>query len=599
MAEADVPRARRFLPAPGSAAYHVLLSAVALFVLGPLGGVTAAYMVFSLGFVVGGQVLAGILGSSVTYGYGAEGKHGANYIQTMAASVAAMGGMAVTIQAMVWLGVPTPPAWQLVLYLGCIGMFGIGIGMMYTPILVDRLKLEYPSGHAVANILRALTDKRLLRRSIAKLGGGTAGGIGIGLLTEHVAAIGRTGVSASTLGAGLIVGSRIGVPSFVVGAVLALLAPYLRSIGWLGQNDPFRKIGFLFALAMIMGAAIVDLTLIGVEAVRRFRSAASTPATAERGPGGRGLSTKVLFGWVAFWGVALVVVATQVLHQPLGFTLFAIALTFVFVFINGISNGISDWNPISSAFVIAVLLMSALGLRDPVVGMMAANILLVSCSVGVDMQQDRSTGWRLGSNRTTQFWYQAIGIFMGAVLCVVLARLFMSAYPVLAVDTFANPQAKVGQWQSAMTFKFVGAIRDIGHLPDYKVKALAIGLGIGFVTEVARKLLAWSARWRAYRASGRRGAAAAWIVEAVLLPSPYASSTGGFLELSTSAWFAAGSVVSSIASWIEKRARAAAPTDDDLPEDMSSTSLVGGGLIAGESLYALVAGILGLLALLR
>ena len=46
-------------------------------------------MNFSLGFFVGGQVLAGILGSTVTYGYGAEGKHGANYIQTMAASVAA------------------------------------------------------------------------------------------------------------------------------------------------------------------------------------------------------------------------------------------------------------------------------------------------------------------------------------------------------------------------------------------------------------------------------------------------------------------------------------------------------------------------------
>ena len=71
------PKARRFLPAPGSVRYHLLLGAVALFILGPLGGVTAAYMTFSLGFSVGAQVLAGILGSVVTYGYGAEGKHGA------------------------------------------------------------------------------------------------------------------------------------------------------------------------------------------------------------------------------------------------------------------------------------------------------------------------------------------------------------------------------------------------------------------------------------------------------------------------------------------------------------------------------------------
>src|SRR5438874_7722453 len=153
------PGRKRFLPPIGTPAYYVLLAAVAIFVLGPLGGITAAYMNFSLGFFVGGQVLAGILGSAVTYGYGAEGKHGANYMQSMAASVAGLAGMAVLIQAMVWLGLPEPPVWKLILYFTCIGMFGVGVGMLYTPILVDRMQLTYPSGLAVANILRALTDK--------------------------------------------------------------------------------------------------------------------------------------------------------------------------------------------------------------------------------------------------------------------------------------------------------------------------------------------------------------------------------------------------------------------------------------------------------
>jgi len=163
----------RWLPPAGSRNYHLLLGAVAMLILGPLGGVTSAYMFFTLGFAVGGQVLAGILGSVVTFGYGAEGKHGGNYIQTLAASVASMAGMCVLIQAMVWMGMPLPATWKLVLYFGCIGMFGIGVGMLYTPILVDRLQLEYPSGHAVANILRALTDPKLLRKSIGRLGGGT------------------------------------------------------------------------------------------------------------------------------------------------------------------------------------------------------------------------------------------------------------------------------------------------------------------------------------------------------------------------------------------------------------------------------------------
>ena len=97
------------LPRIGSPAYHILLGAVAIFVLGPLGGVSAAFMNFSIGFFIGGQVLAGILGSAVTLPYGPEGKHGANYIQTMSASVAGMCGLGVLIQAMVWLGLPQPP----------------------------------------------------------------------------------------------------------------------------------------------------------------------------------------------------------------------------------------------------------------------------------------------------------------------------------------------------------------------------------------------------------------------------------------------------------------------------------------------------------
>ena len=144
-----------------------MLALVALLVLGPLGGISAAFMNFLIGFFIGGQVLAGILGSTVTLPYGPEGKHGANYLQTMAASVAGMCGMGVLMQAMVWLGLPEPPLWQLVLYFICIGMFGVGVGMLYTPIVVDRMQLAFPSGFAVANILRALTDPKLLKRSIA------------------------------------------------------------------------------------------------------------------------------------------------------------------------------------------------------------------------------------------------------------------------------------------------------------------------------------------------------------------------------------------------------------------------------------------------
>ncbi|HEY4185458.1 MAG TPA: OPT/YSL family transporter [Polyangia bacterium] len=595
-------RARKtWLPPVGSPGYHILLVAVALLVLGPLGGVTAAYMNFSLGFFVGGQVLAGILGSAVTYGYGVEGKQGANYMQTLAASVATLSGMCVVVQAMVWLGMPQPSAWKLVAFFICVGMFGVGVGMLYTPLLVDRLQLEYPSGHAVANILRALTDPRLLRRSIGKLGGGTLAGGGLAALADHVAFVGATRISGSTIGAGMVIGSRNTVSAALYGAVGVALVPTLRAHGWLGPHDPFRKIGFLGALAMILGAAVVDLTLVGVDATRRIRARGGV-AVLQVDTRGKSLSTRSLLVWCAVWAVALVMVTHLLLGQPVGWVVLAIALSVVFVCINGISNGITDSNPISSAFVISVLLMSALGLKNPVAGLISSSVLLLSCAIGVDMQQDRSTGWRLGTNRLNQFRYQVLGVGMGAILCVVFARLFMRAYPVLAVDSFTHPEARTGEWQSAMTFKLVGSIRDLGHLPAYKAVALAIGFALGFGIEIARKLLFRSAGYRAAVARGRGGALLGWFVEALLLPSPYASSFGGFVDLPTSLWFGAGGLISDGINLtkgpVAKAVVVAGAEAEALPEDMSTASLVGGGLIAGESLFALGVGLFGLLHLL-
>lgn len=590
------PEAPRFawLPPPGSVRYHVMLSLVAIFILGPLGGVAASYMNFSIGFFVGGQVLAGILGSAVTYGYGPEGKHGANYMQTMAASVASLCAMGVLLQAMVWLGMPQPPAWQLMLFVGCIGMFGVGVGMLYTPLLVDRLKLDFPSGYAVANILRALTDPRLLKVSIAKLGGGTGLGAVAAWATEKVAALGALGLSVATVGAGMIVGSRITVPAILMGGIGELCVPYLRSIGWLGENDPFRKIGFLIALAMIFGAAVVDLALLAVQAAERIRGRSA--ATEEEGPAWKKVNLPRLLAWVGFWGVAVVVVATQVLQQPVGFIVFGLVLALLFVLINGISLGITDSNPISSAFVMSVMLMSLLGLKDPRVGLMAASILLIATSCGCDMQQDRSTGWRLGSNRVVQFRYQVIGITMGAVLSVVLARVFMTAYPVLTINLLDDPTAKVAQWNSAMTYKLVGAIRDLGSLEAYKVKALLLGLGFGIGVEVLRKVVRRSVRYQQFIQGSKGGYATGWLMDSVVLASPYATSFGGFVALPTSIWFGVGGILSS--AWNTLARRGGQQEGEALPEDMSSTALVGGGLIAGESLFFLGIALVGLAATL-
>ena len=83
-------------------------------------------------------------------------------------------------------------------------------------------------------------------------------------------------------------------------------------------------------------------------------------------------------------------------------------------------------------------------------------------------------------------------------------------------------------------------------------------MAIGFLVEVLRKRL----RSRSF------------VVDAILLPSPYAVSFGGFVNLPTSLWLGAGGVAASL---IEARTK----KNGELPQDMSGTSLFGGGLIAG------------------
>jgi hypothetical protein len=402
-------------------------------------------------------------------------------------------------------------------------------------------------------------------------------------------------ISSSTFGAGMIVGARIAIPALVVALIGIWQQPHLVRIGWLEPGAPFRKIGFIISLGTILGAAILDISLILIQAVRRFREQAGPSAAPEDW---KRVNMFRLALWVIFWGAGIIVVGSQVLHQPVFFLFVAVCLSFLFVLVNGISQGISDWNPISSAFVLTVFILTAVGLRDPAVGLMCASIVLIACSEGGDMQQDRSTGWRLGTNRIVQFRYQVIGIAAGAVLAVALAKIFMSSYPILRANQFDNPHLPgAEQWQSAMTYKIVGALKDLTHPKPYVMKALRLGILLGLLIEIARKLIKNNRRYKVFAKNSPAGRITDFSLDAVILASPYASSFGGFVELPTVLWWTAGGVAASLFDAVHAtlHSRDARAGDAEVPADMSTTSLVGGGLIAGDSLAALTVGIYGLL----
>jgi hypothetical protein len=69
------------------------------------------------------------------------------------------------------------------------------------------------------------------------------------------------------------------------------------------------------------------------------------------------------------------------------------------------------------------------------------------------------------------------------------------------------------------------------------------------------------------------------------------------VELPTILWWTAGGVGASVYDLVQAKlaARRHRDANGQLPPDMSTMSLVGGGLIAGDSLAALSVGVYGLL----
>ena len=217
-----------------------------------------------------------------------------------------------------------PPAWQLMLFISCVGMFGVGAGdaLHPHPRRPDEARLPVRATPSPTSSVRSPTRRCSSARCAA---------------SPPAPGSARSAAGSSTASRGL---ARAGCrcPTWAQGSSSARASPcpprwWVSSAGWpprgsgangwLGANEPFRRLGFLVGLASIMGAALVDLTLIARQAIARARAQPSRRrdgSTSERG----GFPTRMLIAWVLFWAGAVVLVATGVMHQPARYILFGL-----------------------------------------------------------------------------------------------------------------------------------------------------------------------------------------------------------------------------------------------------------------------------------
>ena len=136
------------------------------------------------------------------------------------------------------------------------------------------------------------------------------------------------------------------------------------------------------------------------------------------------------------------------------------------------------------------------------------------------------------------------------------------------------------------------------HTKSNSTQALILGVAIGLAIQILRKILKASKRYQRFRDGSRTGFATDFAVDAVLLPSPYAASFGGFVPFSVSLWFGLGGIFASYSETVANEAKrdsglrtSSDPDGEAAPDDMSTNSLVGGGIIAGDALAALGIGL--------
>jgi len=171
-------------------------------------------------------------------------------------------------------------------------------------------------------------------------------------------------------------------------------------------------------------------------------------------------------------------------------------------------------------------------------------------------------------------------------MAVVYARLFMSAYPVFSGRSDLDPadQQPVA-WASAMTYKFVGALRSLTDDKPYQRTAIWIGIGIGAAVQIARLALRASRAYRSLVAESRVGYAIGFRARCVRLAVAVRPTRRFFLNLSGRPGSGAGGAFSSLYNtWSERRD--AAPARRPVASEWSHFS-GRGGLIAGDALAAL------------
>lgn len=537
-----------------------LHSGLAIAVGAGIGAVLAAANVYTglkVAFVDGGAIAASLLAFLVFRSVGHERASAAslNLAQataSTAASMVAIAGFAGPVPAL-YLSGHVFPTWVGVLW-GCmLGGFGLWVGWVLRPLLLEQKTLPFPTGMATAGVIRAIEGDASRRRSHLWTLLAVAFPVALwtffrdgpwacipAVVALPAALVGAQsawltfGVSLSPLVAatGGLVGVRVAL-SAAVGGVLGwvILVPWLVEGAVISGADEGPPWLVWPALGLLLGASLTSFFAEWSLAGR---------ALLDVGAFLRGLTTRrgvLVLGCVLGLCVGSVGVFALGLHPAAAAVSLVLAL--VFSLICGRAAGETDVAPIGTAGTVTQLATATAGMRSTLLG---GAITAGTAAAATQALWSLRTATLLRVGLRPVAVAQVVGVVVGAVVAMPAFELVARVY---GLGTARMPAWGAQSWKATAE-----AMAQGGSMPAYSVLAFWVALALGAVLVVAQRRR--DTKW---------------------LPSPIGLGIGMMVPLSFALAMALGAVV--LARWMRGR-------------DESDVAVFAGAAIAGESITAIV-----------
>ncbi|HET6584491.1 MAG TPA: OPT/YSL family transporter [Nannocystaceae bacterium] len=497
-------------------------------VLGAVMGLSNLYVGLKLGLGVAVVVTASLLGWACIAGARrlglVRGPMGTLELCTLASTASAAGystgvNLATAASAHAMVTGAHVPTFTLVAWTLVVAGLGLAIAVPLKAQLIDRENLPFPTGRAVAELVRGLGDAEAARERARLLVGALVVGALVQALTEtlpQLASLWHSDVlsgiavprmwpperivawlpalapivaagfsfelSALLVGSGMLVSFRVAW-SMALGAVLCwgIAVPRLADTGVLDGVGYEAGIGWSLWLGvpLLVASATTELLL------RRglLRRGTSSLRASVRDGGGTPVPFAVYTAAGAACGTACIAIARLAFDVPILLGLLAVIAAVALASVVARAAAETDLVPTGAVGKLVQLGYAGLHRGAAVPNLMATSITAGAAASCTDLLTDLRAGQLLGADPRRQCIAQAVGVVVGALVVV---PVFVATIAPAELGTSAWPAPAARAWHTVA----VAFADGISALPRTTAITMVWGAALGVAIAIAERVLA-------------------------------------------------------------------------------------------------------------